>query len=190
MTLFPAFFDHPVKMRFSEQEQDEHIELLLRQHWLTNVSWILTALVGILLPWGIKIYSPYFGGQEIWQKSPQVGAALVILWYLLILAYILENFLHWYFNTYIVTNTHLVDITFYNLMNRNITENRLDDIQSVSSTVKGIFPPLFHFGDVIAETAAETQEIKFIAVPNPDQVADRIEDLQGLVEKGGESGVH
>ena len=49
-SLFPAFYFHPQKVRFAEQEEDEQILLLLRQHWVTNLSWIFIALVSLLVP--------------------------------------------------------------------------------------------------------------------------------------------
>jgi uncharacterized membrane protein YdbT with pleckstrin-like domain len=185
MALFQSLFDHPKKIRFAEQEADEHIELLLRQHWITNLPWIVSAFLGLLAP---LIVDRYLQVQLLNQVSfipSYVLSALTGLWYLLVLAYMIEKYLQWYFNIYIVTNTHLVDINFYNLMNRDITESRLDDIQSVSSTVKGIIAPLFNYGNVQVETAAERQQIAFESVPRPDLVADRIQDLQEKQEKGG-----
>ena len=84
-----------------------------------------------------------------------------------------------------MTNKHLVDINFHNLLQRDITEVRLDDVQSAKSKINGIFGSLFHYGDVIIETAAERQQIQFLAVPKPDFVKDRIQDLQELEEGPG-----
>jgi uncharacterized membrane protein YdbT with pleckstrin-like domain len=185
MSLFQSFYDHPKKIRFCEQEADEHIELLLRQHWVTNLPWMFTATLGLVAPVILGKYLEPLILSQVLPAPPEIIFALNILWYLLILGYIFEKYLQWFFNIYIISNTHLVDINFYNLMNRDVTESRLDDVQSVSSTVKGIIAPLFNFGDVVVETAAERQKIAFESVPRPDAVADRIQDLQERQEKGG-----
>ncbi|MFH0937080.1 MAG: PH domain-containing protein [Candidatus Daviesbacteria bacterium] len=188
-SLFPAIYDHPAHIRLAHQEPDEYIELFLRQHWATNVPWIVSAILAAALPIVLPCINKLFGSVVTMQLPGEILASFLILWYLLVLAYILEKFLHWYFNIYIVTNTHLVDVDFLNLMYRSITSARLDDVQSAKSRISGIFRSLFNYGDVAIETAAKGQTLEFLAVPQPDFVADRIEDLRELQESGGESNV-
>lgn len=180
MTLgfFPSIFDRPDKIRFLDQEDNEYIELLLRRHPITNIPWVFSALLAILVPPILFRIGPTLGVVNFPTLPFNLLVAATGIWYLLILAYILENFLHWYFNIYIVSNEHLIEIRFANLLSRNITSVLLDDIQSSSSFIGGIFRSLFNYGDVIIETAAERQRIEFFSVPRPDFVADRIRDLQ------------
>lgn len=178
LSLFPAFFDHPAHISFAQQEADEKIELLLRQHFVTQIPWIIISILGFLLPKFITSYYPILGLTTFVSIPFEVALSLVVVWYLLILAYITEKFLSWYFNIYIVTNLHLVDINFHNLLNRDVVEVRLEEVQSGKSHIKGVFGSLFNFGDVIIETAAERQNIQFLSVPQPDFVADRIQDLR------------
>lgn len=186
ISLFPSFYDCPSKIRLVHQEEEEKIELFLRQHWVTNLPWILTAIVGILIP----LFLPLIKGLLLPIISFSLPADLylsfAILWYMFILAYMIESSLHWYFNIYIVTNHHLVDINFWNLLYRDITEVRLDDVESARTHIRGILGPLFNYGDVVIETAAERQNIQFLQVPKPDIVAERIQDLQEeVLPKGG-----
>lgn len=178
LSLFPALFDHPSNIHFAQQEVDEKIELMLRQHFVTQIPWIIISILALFLPKLVIVYSSYLGLGQFSNIPLQIALSLVILWYLLILAYITEKFLHWYFNIYIVTNQHLVDINFHNLLNRDVVEIRLEEVQSGKSHIRGIFGSLFNYGDVIIETAAERQNIQFLAVPKPDFVADRIQDLR------------
>lgn len=179
--LFPSFFDHPEAIRFEQQEADEVIELVLRRHGITNVPWIFVSLVGIILPFVLD----RFGVFDLFQlPTPplDVTVGLFVVYYMLIAAYIIENFLHWYFNIYIVTNRHIVDVDLQNLLNRYTTEVRLEDIQSPRAKIQGIFGSLFNYGDVHIESAARSQIIDFESVPKPDFVVDRIQDLQEGVE--------
>lgn len=177
--IFPSFFDKPKKIRFLEQEDDEQIELVLRQHWITNVPWIFISIALITLPFFLSVFNlgEFFSFGSI---PGDILVAGLILWYLGILAYVVEKFLYWYFNIYIVTDHHLVDINFHNITNRDITEVELGDIQSVSSGITGVIRSLFHFGNVVVETSAKMQDITFADVPKPDLVRDRIQDLQAL----------
>ncbi|MCL5784447.1 MAG: PH domain-containing protein [Patescibacteria group bacterium] len=187
MTLgfFPAIFDCPSNIHFLDQEDNEHIELMVRKHGITNFPWIFNTLVIAVLPVALfKIGIPS-GLVKISPLPFNLLVSTIVLWYLLVLAYALEKFLYWYFNIYIITNTHLIEVSFENLMNRNITSARLDDIQSSSSQIAGIVGSLFNFGNVVIETAAEKQRINFLSIPKPDFVAERIEDLQQAQEGGG-----
>lgn len=184
-SLFPSLFDHPPRIRFLEQEEDEHIELMVRQHWVTNLGWIVMSVILIFLPLFFPTLSKMINLSVILQIPLNISLGLLVLWYLLIAAYMIENYVYWYFNIYIITNRHLVDIALQSLLARNITEARLDDVQSARSYMAGIWQSLFNFGDVIIETAAEKQNIQFLAIPRPDVVSDRIQDLQELQEEKG-----
>lgn len=182
LNLFSAFCDRPANARFAYQEEDEYIELLLRQHWFTNIDWILTAILAAFAPFLFPFVDPYLKSLNL-TIPLDIKFALVILWYMLVLAYVIEKLLYWYFNIYIVTNRHIIDIDFQNLLNRYTTEVRLEDVQSPRARIKGIMGSLFNFGDVKIETAAKTQVIDFLSVPKPDLVVDRIQDLHEEINK-------
>lgn len=182
--IFPAIFDNPENIKLGQQEIDEHIELLLRQHWFTNLYWVSVAFLGLIFPLIFSMTDNLFFG-FLPQIPGDIVMATVILWYMGMMAYILEKYLYWYFNIYIVTNVHITDVTMSSLLSKTSTEAMLDDVQSVKTKVAGIFGSLFNFGDVIIETAADTQDIEFISVPSPDFVAERIQDLRELIESQG-----
>ncbi len=183
--LFPAFFEKPLHIRFEQQEPDEFIELFLRKHWFTNVGWIIMAIFLSLLPFVIVLVDASLNLGFTTNLPFQISAGFIILWYMLVAAYVIENFLYWYFNIYIVTNKHIVDINYSSLLSRSVVEVKLVDVQSQKASIKGIFRQLFNFGDVVIETAAENQRIDFMDIPKPDLVADRVQDLKSAIGDGG-----
>lgn len=180
LSFFPSFITHPSKMRFADQEEDEEIELLLRQHWVTNIPWIFYTLISIFLPVFIINAKPWFGLSFLPAIPTTLFFATLAVWYLLITAYVIENFLHWYFNIYIITNLHLVDIDFDNLLSKKFEEINIERIESTEAKLKGAISSFFNYGDVIVQTAAHTQEIVFLNVAYPTTVVDRINDLTRL----------
>ncbi len=175
--LFPSIFHNPEKIRFIEQEKNENIILFLRQHPIVNVPWILIALLITLVPvFAIQLDTNF--NTHFFINIPQnILIGSIIVYYMIVLAYVIENFIFWYFNIYIVTNLHLVDVDFESLLSRTILEISTSDIQGASASITGIFASLFNFGDVLVKTAAEKQTISFIKVPRPDFVADVVNDL-------------
>jgi len=176
--FFPSLFDKPQKIRFQEQELNEQIELFLRRHFITNVYWIVLAILAFFLPLIFIQLDQALGLNIVFRIPTNIALGGLIIYYLLILAYVIENFLFWYFNIYIVTNIHLVDVNFHSILSREVLEIELNDIENVSSKINGVIRSLFNYGDVIIKTAADKADITFSEVPRPDFVADRIQDLR------------
>ncbi len=98
--LFPAFFDHPANISFAEQEDDEVLELFLRQHPFVNVYWIITSLIAIVLPVILIQLDTTLRLNVLTSIPSSLIAASLVIYYLLVLGYVIEQFLHWYFNIY------------------------------------------------------------------------------------------
>src|SRR4051812_23064610 len=131
--FFPAFFDHPQNIHFAEQEDNETIELFLRRHFITNVPWILVSLILTILPFLVIFADVMLNLGLTTNFPPRISTGLIIIWYMLITAYVIENFLFWYFNIYIVTNVNVVDINYNSLLSRSVIEIELKDIESQKS---------------------------------------------------------
>lgn len=185
--FFPAIFQRPNKIRFDKQEEHEVIEFVLRQHSIVNVFWVSATILLLILPIIFLQLDLLLNFNFAIQVPIKLLIGGLIIYYLLLMAYAFEQFLSWYFNVYIVTNMHIVDINFYSLLSKEVVEISLDDIEVISHNVDGVLGSLFHFGDVHIETAAEQKRILFAKVPRPDLVTDKVQDLQRVRHsmKGG-----
>ena len=168
---FSAFCLYPEDVDFETREDEEKIILLLRAHPITNVRWILITILMLFVP-GVA------GALGILGTLP-AGLDLVITlaWYLATMAFAFESFLSWYFNVYFVTTLRVIDVDFYNLIYKQISDANIDKIQDVSYNMGGVARTFFNFGNVFIQTAADVQEFNFLAIPNPDKVAKIIEDM-------------
>lgn len=180
LQFFPSFFQSPGKIKFDRQEESENIVLFLRQHPIVNIFWVSTVFLLIVMPAILIFVDELLGLGYLLQIPINLFVGGLIIYYLLILAYGFEQFLSWYFNVYIVTNMHIVDINFYSLLAKEVVEISLDDIEVIASHTAGILGSLFNFGTVEIETAAETKRIHFEKVPRPDLVSDTVQDLQRI----------
>lgn len=176
--IFPSLIEKPENIKFENQESDEKIELFLRAHWIVNSSWIITSIFLTILPLILVQLDLQFNLNLLSTIPPQLIFGALIIYFMLIIAFVIENFLFWYFNADIVTNKHIVDINFYSLLSREITEVGLEDIEIISRKAGGILDSLLNFGDVSIETAAEQKNILFHKVSNPDFIVDKIQDLR------------
>lgn len=170
-----AFVFKPRNIRFETQEKQEQIILLLRRHWMTNVPRIFLALILIAAP---SFFSLVPGLATL---MALYGVMVKVLWYLFTFAFILETFLSWYFNVNIVTDERIVDIDFYSLIYKEISHCQIDKIQDITFTMGGVARILFNYGNVIIQTAGEIPVFEFEAVPRPDLVVKKLNEL--LIEE-------
>ncbi|MFA6519091.1 MAG: PH domain-containing protein [Candidatus Shapirobacteria bacterium] len=169
---FTSFKIKPQSFTFSEQELNEEIILVMRQHWFTNVSWILTAIIMSIAPIFLT-FVPILAS-----FPPNYQFVAILFYYLIVFAYSFEKFLAWYFNTYIVTDERVVDIDFVNLLNKKFTDAKISMIQDVTSKVSGFSQTLFNYGTILIQTASEVNELVFEKIPNPEHVIKVLQQLR------------
>ena len=169
---FSSYSYLPDKVSFVNEDPEEEVILLLRRHPVTNVGWMSVAFLMIIAPAFITVLTPLdllpLGFQFV----------LTLVWYLITSAFILEEFLSWFFHVNIVTDERIIEVDFVNLIYREITDANIDQIQDVTVEVGGTLRTLLHYGDVIVQTAAQVPKIEFEAVPNPDKVARVLRELR------------
>lgn len=169
----------PIGLRFESQDPQEKVLLIMRRHFITNVPWILGFLVMLLAP----LILPFFPIMEFLPLRYQNFTLL--FWYLFSFGFLLERFLSWYFNVYIVTDERVVDIDFYSLIYKEISSTKIDRIEDISYTISGALRNLMNFGTVAIQTSAEKRQFEFEDVPHPEKVTGFLNEL--LLEEELES---
>lgn len=167
----------PQNLRFETQEKEEKIVLFLRRHPITNLPWISLAVLMVLAPLLLRFF-PILSFLPF--RFQLIG---VLIWYLLTLAFALEQFLTWFFNVHIATDERIVDIDFFNLIYKEVSDAKIDRIQDVTYKMGGVARTIFNYGDVFVQTAAEIPNFEFLAVPNPAGVARVLQELRTEEER-------
>ncbi len=169
---FSAFSLYPDNVSFETKDKEEKIILMLRQHPIVNLKWILTTLVLLTGPTLLNVFG-------IFTYLPTgFSPVLSMSWYLVTSAYAIEGFLNWYFNVYFITTARIVDVDFFNLINKRVSNAEIEMIQDVSYATGGVLRTMLNYGDIFIQTAAEVSEFDFLAVPNPEKVAKILDDLR------------
>lgn len=162
----------PENLRFESMDKEEKVILFLRKHFITNIPWILMTVIMFLIPAFVQDLS-------LFDSIPSnFMFAFILIWYLISTAYFLESFLTWFFNVYIVTDERVIDIDFYNLIYKEVSDASIDRIQDVTYNMGGVIRTMFNYGDVLIQTASEVPNFEFQAVPKPDKVAKVLQDLR------------
>lgn len=163
---------YPDNIKFSNEDPDEKVVLLLRKHPVTNIGWVITSFFMIILPAFISVF-PFFEG-----FPSQYQLVSLIIWYLVIAAFMLEKFLSWFFNVNIITDERVIDVDFPSLIYREISDANIDQIQDVTIEVSGGWRTYFDYGNVLIQTASQIPKVEFESIPNPDKVAKVLRELR------------
>lgn len=175
--IISAFLKNPSKTSYDGEDHDEHIKYVLRASWLLQVPWLFAVLVLII---SSIIVIPFLANLEI--KGENVFNAMHLMlitafWYTGTFGFFLQKFINWFFNVLIITNKKIVDVDFYGILYKNISETTLDNIEDVTSTVSGAIGVIFNIGNMFIQTAGEKREFEFDGLDNPSKIRDLLADL-------------
>ena len=157
---------------------DEKIMFFLRRHWFVLFVKFLFLLILALMP--IAVYAlvqTMFPSMMMNEVGKAFLTVLASLYYLFIWISVYTLFVDYYLDIWIVTTHRIVDREQKGLFNHVISEQSLEQVQDVSSTVKGVFPTLLDYGQVLIQSAGATNLFNFKQIPEPEVVSRRINKL-------------
>lgn len=177
--MFASFCQNPEGFTFQTQKPNEVILLFLRRHFITNLPWILTAIIFSLIPIVFIVLSSRFPLLTAIQIPRQFATILILFYYLILFSYVFINFLTWFYNVFLVTNERIVDVDYSNIVVHNVAETRVGQVEDVHYTQSGFIRTLLNFGDVFIQTAGAERVFEALAVPKPREAANIIASLIG-----------
>jgi uncharacterized membrane protein YdbT with pleckstrin-like domain len=87
---------------------------------------------------------------------------------------------NYYLDVWTVTNKRLITVDQRGLFNRETGSFRLERLQDVNVSVRGILATLIGYGDLQAETASEDRDFVARGIPDP-------QELKALILKASDS---
>jgi len=179
-STFSAFAAQPENLAVDVQMPDEKVLLLVRQHPITQIKWVVLGVLLTLIPL-------FFSFVPILNFLPNNLHVVAILgWYLMVLSFSLEAFLDWFYNVDMVTDERIIDVDFSSLLFKNISTAHLDRIEDVTITNKGYLGSIFDYGTVLIQTAGAVDQLEFENVPHPTQISSFINEM--IIEEEAENG--
>lgn len=174
---FSAYCLLPQNVTFEIQHDEETVLMLLRQHPIVNVPWIFITLLLLIAPF----FSVYF--PVITLLPLRFQTFVFIGWYLLTLGFALQRFLMWFYNVYLITDERIIDVDFFSLIYKRISEAKIENIEDITASGSGVLQTVVDYGDIQIQTAAEIPEIEFEKVPHPQRVMKFISELMDEEEQ-------
>ncbi len=159
--------DSPIPFHFEGEQKDEKVLIVIRAHPIINIGWILTSVFLLLVSLGMFIYLIFSGPVNL-PFSLATAFIAILIWALIIVGIAFQQFLHWYFNLYILTNKRIVDIDFFGLFHRRVSQTHLFNIQDITYSKAGVLQNFLDFGDLRLQTAGTAPNFEFHNIPDPE----------------------
>lgn len=175
--FFTSLCPYPEGVSFENQKEGEEIILLVRRDFITNVPWILTAILMIIVPLAILPLLPFIF--PFLNLSAETRLVTTLFYYLIVFGFVLINYSLWYFRVGLVTNERLVDVDVHGILARDVAETKLDLVQDVSYTQVGVIRSIFNYGDIFIQTAGNNANFEFDKAPSPARISQIIGSLIG-----------
>lgn len=175
--FYSSLFHFPGGIFFQNQDEDEEIVLLVRRDFITNLPWILGALLLLLVPLVISLIFPLFFPFITISESGIIVSGL--FYYLIIFGFVLVNFSVWYFNIGLVTNKRVIDLDVSGILYKHVSETRLNLIEDVTYTQVGSIRSIFNYGDIFIQTAGAHPNFEFDRAPEPAKIVRIVADMIG-----------
>ncbi|MDD5110311.1 MAG: PH domain-containing protein [Patescibacteria group bacterium] len=157
---------------------DEKIILLVRRHPFVLFGRMLLWIVIGLVPAALALMVPG-DFQGIMENA--VGFPLAVLGlstlYLFLWVFLLNSFVDYFLDVWIVTNERIINIEQRQLFSRISAEQKLSRIQDVTAEINGFWPTFLRYGEVHVQTAGTEDRFNFHQVPQPNDIARKITSL-------------
>lgn len=178
VNIFSTFSEKPKGISFQSQGREEEILLFLRAHIITNFSWVFASLLLLILPVILFAILPNFGiNLFVSLNIARYTMLYLIFYYSLIFSYILTNFIHWFYNVFIVTTEQVVDVDYSNIVIHYMAVTGLNHVQDAKYSQTGFIATFFDFGNIFVQTAGTEPNFEESAIPKPKEATQIIGDV-------------
>lgn len=152
-------------------EEGETVLDTVRKHWFLITLELISSVVLAIIPIVLLTATTFF------PEIPRLEAALsgqaplitygLCAWFLLTTMMGFTIWTHYYLDLWVITDRRIIVIDQRGFFNRKVSSFRLERLQDIKVTIKGILPTLLNFGTIRAQTAG-ANESNFASGGMPD----------------------
>lgn len=144
-----------------ELESEERVIATVRKHWfIITVELLGIIIVGLLPLLGIFLLLAIELPIDVTAILSQYRGELVFAsasWMLLAVLGTAMAWTHYYLDLWVITDRRIIVIDQIHFFNRKVSSFRLERLQDIKVSIRGIIPTLLNFGTVRAQTASAAE---------------------------------
>lgn len=161
-------------------EPDETVIKTVRKHWFVITIELLIIIFFGLMPvfifMGLLIFTPSEGVMSFFEtQTPSIIFGLAA-WLLLSAMATAAMWTSYYLDLWVITDRRIIVIDQLGFFNRKVSNFRLERLQDIKVSIKGLIPTLLNYGTVRAQTASAAESnFESRSLPDP-------RELQSLIQ--------
>jgi hypothetical protein len=163
-------------------EPDEEVLIMVRKHWFVIMAELFATFVMLLIPFfllaGLLVFPDALTNFNISLVNYTAVIMFVMAgWLILTLMTGFTIWTHYYLDLWIITDRRIILIDQIRFFSRNVSIFRLERLQDIEFSIKGLLPTFFNFGTLNAQTASHFESnFRSTGLPDP-------RGLQALIQK-------
>ena len=162
-------------------EPEEDVLTVVRKHWFILATQLISIGAIALLPMlllTIVLQVPRAAGVEMFSLdgyTPLITFGLAT-WLLFCTFSGFVIWTHYYLDLWVITDRRIIAVEQIHFFNRTVAIFRLERLQDIEFSIKGLIQTFFNFGSISAQTAGH-MEANFTSqgMPNPDALQATIQ---------------
>lgn len=154
-------------------EPDEEVLKMVRKHWFVIMAELFGTFLMLLFPFfilvGLLIFPNTLAAFDI-NLAQYAGLIAFIIagWLLFTLMAGFTIWTHYYLDLWIITDRRIILIDQIHFFNRNVSIFRLERLQDIEFSIKGLIPTFLNFGSLNAQTASQFESnFRSSGLPDP-----------------------
>jgi uncharacterized membrane protein YdbT with pleckstrin-like domain len=155
-------------------ESDETILILVRKHWfilaLQFFGVVMTAILPIVFYVGVQFLPTSLTDMLSVTIDTSMLVGLYTGWLILCWMACFGIWTNYYLDVWTVTNKRLVTVDQRGLFFRDTGSFRLERLQDINVSIRGILATFLKYGDLQAETASEDRDFVARGIPDPQEL--------------------
>ncbi len=165
-------------------ESDETILALVRQHWFILFLQLFAVIVMAFFPIVFYVALKFLPIPVLesvgFEMSKPLLIGLYAAWLIMAWMALFNIWTNYYLDVWTVTNKRLITVDQRGLFNRDTGSFRLERLQDINVTIRGVLATFLKYGDLHAETASEDRDFIARGIPDP-------QELKSLILKASDS---
>ncbi|MDQ1283850.1 MAG: bPH 2 protein [Patescibacteria group bacterium] len=175
------------RFHFAGQKDGEKILQVIHRHWFDILIQFVVVFAMLAIFFVSAVYLPLLFPALRESLGQMLFIFLENLFFILTWFTFFLIWIDYYFDVWIVTDQRIVNIEQKGLFSRVVSELELENIQDITTDVKGVIPTFLNYGNLYVQTAAEMERFVFRNIPDPYSVKDMIMNLQKSAENKEEN---
>lgn len=151
---------------------DEKVLIQVRKHWFVLVVQLLGVLIITLVPTTLYFIATQltFINTAVLDSYNGVLLALFAAWLLIMWMVLFSIWTNYYLDIWTITSKRLIAVDQRGLFYRNTGSFRLERLQDINISIRGLVATFLDYGDLQAETASDDREFVARNIPHPQEL--------------------